>query len=210
MNHILYQLYRHRWLGWSLLRWSVVILFLYALLATLHVAPGGRVGGGLALVLMVLLAFLSLWARRRLFVRFKVEPRLLASAHPMPQGLQPGEKIPVHVTGRLSTGQREQVVVHAPGYLEQFRSGEKAISALVRPSRYLVLGALPPTYEGMWYAFIAPESVQSVDVGHLFVQGKRYQALKLLVRDAQRSQVLYLAFLDEQDLLRALRIFAAI
>ena len=207
MAHILYQLHHHRFLGWSLLRWGVLLLLLYALTAWFAWVPGGRVGAAAALVLIVVLLLMFEVARRRCFVRFHPLPRAAVALPDDVVPLSPGEKIPARVTGLVAVGKREQIVVHAPGYLERFRSGEKAISALVNPSRFLGVGALPPQYEGLWYMFIKPGSVKTMDVGHVVVQGERCWTLRITLHDASRSRPFYLSFARAEDLQRALAAF---
>ena len=209
MNHIVYQLHRHRFAGWSLLRWLVSLLLLAALLAALRLLPGGWVSSGVALMAALALVVLYLRARRRLFVRFRPAARPSSPREGNVPPLLPGEQIPVRVTGVLTVGNREQVLVHAPGYLERFRNGEIAIAALVPPSRFLGLGALPPKQEGMWYAFVDPGRVRHVDAGEVVVRGARLRALSVAYETGHHTARVYLAFEREEDLRRALAAFLA-
>lgn len=200
--YTLYQLHRHRILGWSLLRWLLSLLILYALLAAAHLAPGRVAGSGAALGMALLTTGGFLWARRRLFVRFRPRDSPLHNkdAYHAPAV---GERVPLYVTGLLSVGGKQQIVVHAPGHLEHFRSGERAISALVRPSRHFGVATLPASCEGMWYAFIPSNSVEGVEVGDLKVRGKVWPALRVRFRDEQGARTLYLAFSLARERARA-------
>lgn len=202
VSHILYQLHRHRFLGWSLLRWLFLALGVYALLAGIPLAPGGRAGSAVVLGLMFLVVVLFLWARRTHFVRFRVTEKAGPAGESRALPPAPGEKIPIHVSGLVSVGKREQVVVDAPGHLECFRNGERAIVALVNPSRYLFLGALPAEQAGMWYAFIGPGRVLTVQVGEVATRGRRRPGLRVTFRENERTRVLYLGVADPGDLWR--------
>ncbi len=204
VNHILYQLYRHRFLGWSLLRWLVLVLILYAAGAFLRFLPGGLAVGVAILALVIVGGVLFMWARRRLFVRFRSGRRVVPASP-----AEPGSPVPAHVTGILQVGQRHQLVVHAPGHVEAFRNGEKAISALVRPSRFLGVGALPVQNEGMWYAFVARASTYTVEVGDLLVNGSAWPALRIRVLEEERGKrTLYLAFASDEELAQAYVFFS--
>ncbi len=202
VSHTLYQLHRHRFLGWSLLRWLLLVLGLYALLAAVPLVPGGRIGGAVAAGLMALVGALFLRARRTHFVHFRVTEEAKPEDETRALSPAPGEKIPIRVSGPVSVGKREQVVVDAPGHLECFRSGERAIVVLVNPSRYLLLGALPAEQVGMWYAFIGPGKVLAAQVGEVAARGRRRPGLRVTFREEERTRVLYLGFADSGDLWR--------
>ncbi len=204
ISHLLYQLHRHEVLGWSLLRWLALLLIVYAGGAIIHFLPGGRAGATGALVLLLILAFSFVHARRRLFVHFR-SGRTIAPSSPAPAGTP----IPARVTGVLQVGERHQLVVHAPGHVERFRNNERAISVLVRPSRFLGIGALPARNEGMWYAFVAKQASCVVEVGDLLVQGRSWPALRVVVSKAEEGKrTLYLAFTSDEHLAQVYMLFA--
>ncbi len=206
--YALYQLHRHHFLGWPLLRWLILLLVIFGLLAAVHLLPGGSAASAITLSTALLLYASFVRARRRLFVRFHPE-REARTAPETARDLPTGATIPLYVTGLLSVGKREQIVVHAPGSLEQFRSGERAISALVRPSRLLFVGALPARCEGMWYTFVRPDGVEAVESGSMDVKGRRWPALCVRFRDEARSYTLYLAFSHTDDQARAYALFTS-
>ncbi len=196
---VLHQLHRHRFVGWSLLRWFFLALALVAGAGLLIRSP---LVSAAAIALMVVTVALFLWARRTHFVRFTP-----GSGHPgpghEPAPLRPGERLPLYVTGRLAVGERAQVVVHREGYMEVFRSGEVALVAWVRPSRYLGVGVLPRDAEGMWYAFFPGPADLDVQPGTLHVRGQRWPALRVRIPQEKRVETLFLAFASEAAWSRA-------
>ncbi len=190
---VLHQLHRHRFAGWSLLRWLFLTLALITGAGLLIRSP---LVSAAAAALMVVVAVLFLWARRTHFVRFTPWSERPTPEHEFPP-LRPGERLPLYVTGRLSVGERAQVVVHRDGYMEVFRSGEVALVAWVRPSRYLGVGALPRDAEGMWYAFLPGPADLDVQPGTLHVSGQRWPALRVRIPQEKRVETLFLAFASE-------------
>lgn len=200
LYHWLYQLQRHRLAGWTLIRWAIFLLWFLALLAVIHVLPGGLWGAGIWATLSLLLGATLVWARRHLFVHFKEEPP--PTSPPPASSLSPEMRVPLRVSGPLEVGEKRRTFVDLPAHFETFASQEKVVAGLVLPSRYLGLGTLPIQEEGMWYQFIPAGSLESLQLGRLHVAGRVQQALRVTFRREGRRETLFLAFEEEHDLWR--------
>ena len=191
-SHMVYQWQRHRLAGWSLLRWTMALLFGMGLvLLVLGWGTWGWFAAATAWGTLVALRLAALWASRRRFIRFRPE----RDREPAPVDAGEGP-VAVYVTGWVRVGERGQHVLHAAGQVERFRSGEVAVSVVVRPSRYVGLATLPWEWEGMWYRFLAPKDVTRVQPGHVRYNERWWPALAVEVQDGSHRDVVYLAFAD--------------
>ncbi len=191
--YTLYQWQRHRVLGWTLTRWLFLILLLLAFLTATGVLPGRRIGALLWVSLALVGWGLLTWAHKRAFITFSEEK---GSTPPVAQGkgFPVGRQHPVRVTGRVEVGEQTQMVVDVSGYVERFANGEWVVAAVIPPSRYAIVGALPWRFEGMWYRFLHPRGIIERRVGWLQVRGGREMALEIRYRTPKgRAESLYLS-----------------
>ena len=110
-------------------------------------------------------------------------------------GVLPGRRIGALLWVSLAlVGEQTQMVVDVSGYVERFANGEWVVAAVIPPSRYAIVGALPWRFEGMWYRFLHPRGIIERRVGWLQVRGGREMALEIRYRTPKgRAESLYLS-----------------
>ena len=167
MATFLYKLYRHRWNGMPMSRWVIAVLGILALVAWrgwLPVDPRWDLWvSGAALGAAILFAGIIVAARRRNFIAFHLHPD--PPGEPVP--LTPGDKLPVHASGRFGVENRYRPFTWLQGFYRTFATREHAIICLVPSSRFLLLGRWPETETGMWYIFVQPDTIHRVRFGEV-------------------------------------------
>lgn len=179
-----YQLGHHRIGEWSLARWGVAlplaalvwVLLQWFLRGMLPVSPVRW----LALLLIFLfaagLASLQSWASRQMYVLFDPQNDL---APPVPQPLDPADKVRVHSTGRFEVEGKLCVFADLLAYWRTFANREHAVMAIVHKSRFLLLGTTAARDLGMWYIFFKPETLETITPGIVTFGRTRRLALRV-------------------------------
>ena len=182
---ILHDLHYHEWMGASLQRWLLVLLWVLAGAALLRLLPGGPVLALLLFGFALLLILGQAWARRRLYVHFRA-----GAPSSVPEGrtaLRPQDKVLVRATGLFSVDGHEAAWTDLIAYYRTFASREHALMARRTPSRFLGFGERDPETLGMWYIFITPETLKSVTPGRLYFGRLPRPALHLDYRRRTRK-----------------------
>jgi hypothetical protein len=99
--------------------------------------------------------------KRRNYVTFDVGP--LPTLTPAP--LDGAKSLPVYVTGNLSVEGRAQRFTFLPGFYKSFATREHALLCQVRPRRLYRILQWPLDEVGMWYAFMEPQAIRSLQWG---------------------------------------------
>jgi hypothetical protein len=216
-----YQLRYHVLAGWALDRWLATLAFAAALAVLLsdlqHVGWPARLFGAVLLLAGLALLVLRRWAAVRMYVVFMSDRALPA---PSAEALDPTDKISLQVTGEFEVEGKRHFFAHLLAYWRTFATGEHAVMAIRRPSRYLLVGAAPGEDLGMWYIFIRPAMVVSVTAGELVWGRLRRPALEVCYQPASaekpsgwrrllrlrtpqsKRRAVYLAFEEQPSLLR--------
>lgn len=167
-----YQLRCHRFMGWAMERWPSALLLGAAAWIVgrwlLRSRPSLPAWHWLALALLITLTigvlWLRRWAARRTYILFEPQTDL---PQPAGQALDPAEKLLIRATGRFEVGSKSHFFADLLGYWRTFSTREHAVMAIVHPSRFLWLGAMPEEDLGMWYIFFQPQDIESVTPGLL-------------------------------------------
>ena len=96
--------------------------------------------------------------------------------------MDPADKFPLRATGQFEVEGKSHFFADLPAYWRTFATREHAIMAVVLPSRYLLLGALPDADLGMWYMFFDPQMVETIMPGDLTFGTARRPALEVSYR----------------------------
>jgi len=208
---IAYQL-RHHCLGeWPLDRWAVTLALIAAAIIPLRWLVLERPQTPLAWAILVLLigaaigvSTLRHWAARRGYVAFELQSD---QPPPAPRRLNPADKVAVYPTGQFEVEGKSAVFADLPAYWRSFASREHTIMAIVRPSRFLLLGKTAARDIGMWYVFFTPGMITAITLGTIAFGRTRRLALRVTYRFTPPasghkppqpiSQVLYIGFSDE-------------
>jgi len=208
---IAYQL-RHHCLGeWPLDRWAVSLALIAAAIIPLRWLLLDRPQTPLAWASLVLLvgaaigvSTLRYWAARRGYVAFEQQSDL---PPPATRRLDPADKIPVYPTGQFEVEGKSAVFADLLAYWRSFASREHTIMAIVRPSRFLLLGKTAAHDIGMWYVFFTPGMITAITPGTIAFGQTRRLALRVTYRFTPPasgrkppqviSQVLHIGFSDE-------------
>ena len=208
---IAYQL-RHHCLGeWPLDRWAVTLALIAAAIIPLRWLLLDRPQTLLAWASLVLLvgaaigvSILRHWAARRGYVAFELQSDLPL---PAPRRLDPADKVAVYPTGRFEVEGKSAVFADLLAYWRSFASREHTIMAIVRPSRFLLLGKTAARDIGMWYVFFTPGMITAITLGTIAFGRTRRSGLHVTYRFTPPasgrkppqpiSQVLYIGFSDE-------------
>jgi len=193
-----YQL-RHHCLGeWPLDRWAVTLALIVAAIIPLRWLVLDRPQTPLAWAILVLLigaaigvSTLRHWAARSGYVAFELQ----------------SDKIAVYPTGQFEVEGKSAVFADLLAYWRSFASREHTIMAIVRPSRFLLLGKTAARDIGMWYVFFTPGMITAITLGTIAFGRTRRSGLRVTYRFTPPasgrkppqpiSQVLYIGFSDE-------------
>ncbi len=185
--NLAYQIRSHRFGAWALDRWAITIAWGVAAVVALQWVARGRpvlpLWHWLVLALLVLagagLMALHAWAARRDYVVFVPE-----TGQPIPEScaLAPDDKVAVWATGRFAVEKRAAFFANLQAFWRTFATGEHAIMAIRRRSRFLLLGQVPQEQLGMWYIFIPAETLDDVTPGSLAFGAVSGPALRLHYR----------------------------
>jgi len=207
---IAYQL-RHHCLGeWPLDRWVVTLALIAAASIPLRWLVLDRPQTPLAWGILLLLigaaigvSTLRHWAMRSGYVAFELQDDLPPAAQP----LDPTDKIPVYPTGQFEVEGKSAVFADLLAYWRSFTSREHTVMAIVRPSRFLLLGKTAARDIGMWYVFFTPGMITAITPGTIAFGRMRRSGLRVTYRFTPPpsgrkppqpiSQALYIGFADE-------------
>ena len=198
-----YRLSRHYIGSFSAGVWIVVIGFLIALLGLIPriaISPVVMIFAGICGLLTLALL---LWGKAASYCYFRPHertPGLPSDGLPM-SGL---EKVDTRVTGRFSVEGKERFFADIHAIYHSFESREHAIMAHVPPTRFAWLAQSRKEDIGMWYRFIAPDSLEAVEAGELARGSQRMPALRITYRGEKRSEDIYLAFENEAEQARVM------
>ena len=208
---IAYQL-RHHCLGeWPLDRWAVSLALIAAVIIPLRWLLLDRPQTPLAWASLVLLVGVAIgvsilrhWAARRGYVAFEQQSDL---PPPAPRRLDPADKIAIYPTGQFEVEGKSAVFADLLAYWRSFASREHTIMAIVRPSRFMLLGKTAAHDIGMWYVFFTPGMITAITPGTIAFGRTRRLALRVTYRFTPPasgrkppqpiSQVLHIGFPDE-------------
>ena len=208
---IAYQL-RHHCLGeWPLDRWAVTLALIAAAIIPLRWLLLDRPQTPLAWASLVMLvgaaigvSILRHWAARRGYVAFELQSD---QQPPAARRLDPADKIPVYPTGQFEVEGKSAVFADLLAYWRSFASREHTIMAIVRPSRFLLLGKTAARDIGMWYVFFTPGMITAITPGTIAFGRMRRSGLRVTYRFTPPpsgrkppqpiSQALYIGFADE-------------
>lgn len=203
---LLYALQRFEIGGVRLARLLLAWLLLSAAIWATGILPGRWLGTGILLLLAVLLFVVSARQRGQDFVRFTPQPLRLTNRAP----LSPQAKLPIYATGILNVEGKYRRYTCVPGIYRTFATGEHATFCLVRARNWLRIANWPADDVGMWYAFVAPASIQRVQWGQLTFGRTLLPAIAIdywltlapgprRKREQVRLERLYLAFWEVAD-----------
>jgi hypothetical protein len=207
---IAYQL-RHHCLGeWSLDRWAVSLALIAAAIIPLRWLVLDRQQTPLEWAILLLLvgaaigvSILRHWAMRRGYVAFELQDDLPPAA----RRLDPADKIAIYPTGQFEVEGKSAVFADLLAYWRSYASREHTVMAIVRPSRFLLLGKSAARDIGMWYVFFTPGMIGAIAPGTIAFGRTRRLALRVSYRftppasgrkpPQSISQVLYIGFESE-------------
>jgi hypothetical protein len=205
-----YQL-RHHCLGeWPLDRWAVTLALIAAAIIPLRWLVLDRPQTPLAWALLLLLigfaigaSYLRHWAMRRGYVAFELQ----SDQPPAARRLDPADKIAVYPTGQFEVEGKSAVFADLLAYWRSFASREHTIMAIVRPSRFMLLGKTAARDIGMWYVFFTPGMIAAIAPGTIAFGKTCRPGLRVTYRftpppsvrkpPQSVSQVLYIGFESE-------------
>ena len=199
LGSILYFLHgirTHRWLDIRLQSWLIFLLLLIIPLAWLDVIPGGQgvMVAAAALILILLAANSGGDAASTSILNRTPRP-----AHPLrSRQCGPRTKWRCGVQDQFWVEGKAADFTHLLAYYRTFETREHAIMARYTPRRFFI-GHSPSDYEGMWYVFITPEQLQSVEPGAYYFGGSPAPGLRLRYtrlddKGKPRPAVTYLSF----------------
>jgi hypothetical protein len=123
---------------------------------------------------------------------------------PAARRLDPADKIAIYPTGQFEVEGKSAVFADLLAYWRSFASREHTIMAIVRPSRFLLLGKTAAHDIGMWYVFFTPGMITAITPGTIAFGPTRRLALRVTYWPASGrkppqpiSRVLYIGFPDE-------------
>ncbi len=121
--------------------------------------------------------------------------------------LDPADKIAIYPTGQFEVEGKSAVFADLLAYWRSFASREHTIMAIVRPSRFMLLGKTAAHDIGMWYVFFTPGMITAITPGTIAFGRTRRLALRVTYRFTPPasgrkppqpiSQVLHIGFSDE-------------
>ncbi len=124
----------------------------------------------------------------------------------------PETRSPYHATGTFTVNDRRRFFARLQAYWRTFGIREHAVMAIAHESRFLLIGHTPEPDLGMWYIFVQPERVKSVEAGTLAIGSHRGPGLALRYEGeppegrsrkrpapARQHEVAYLMFATEAD-----------
>jgi hypothetical protein len=208
---IAYQL-RHHCLGeWPLDRWAVTLTLVAAAIIPLRwlvldrpQTPLDWASSLLLVGVAIGVSYLGAWARRRMYVDFEPQAGMPS---PAPKQLDPTDKVAVYPTGQFEVEGKSAVFVDLLAYWRSFASREHTIMAIVRPSRFLLLGKTAARDLGMWYIFFTPQMIAAIAPGTIAFGKTRRLGLRVTYRFTPPAsgrqppqpitQVRYIGFADE-------------
>ncbi len=129
--------------------------------------------GGLAIIVLARLA------ARHDFVRFTPQPEL---APPAAVPLAPQDKVQTYATGHFEVEGKAGFFAGLLAYWRTFATREHAVMAIIHRTRFLGLAVTADAQLGMWYIFIAPETIEEARAGQLEFGGQRRPALCITYR----------------------------
>jgi len=187
----LYRLHRHYFLGWTLVRWLVILSFALPILLFTGIIPGGIpmrvIGGSFSLSVLFLI-----WRTRRFgFHRF-----IAAENHPFDKitadALPFSKKIPIRVSGVFAVGKNRQNFVDEPAFYQTFETRERVLMLKISQS--------PNKNVGWWYNFFTPAQVQAINYGILKFGLQPRPALQLIVKpDGSEKVISFIIATDSPD-----------
>jgi|GEM_PF-603382 len=217
----LYNLSRHDFGSTPLTRW-VSHLLVWAFLITAAIWLWGwyfvqNSQPAIATLSLLCLAAAMGWGtllaqlRRQDFVQFTPKP----VPDVQPERLSPEDKVPVYVTGQFSVEGKKQRYTYLPGFYRTFATRERALLCQRRSSTFFRFCRWPKDELGMWYIFLAPQSLHKFYWGELHFGDTAQPALAiqyavkqksqgLLQREQQGMETVYLVWQDSKDGLRIL------
>jgi len=183
---IAYQL-RHHCLGeWPLDRWAVTLALIAAAIIPLRWLVLDRPQALLEWAILLLflgvasgVSYLRHWAMRSGYVAFELQSEL---PPPAPRRLDPADKIAVYPTGQFEVEGKSAVFADLLAYWRSFASREHTIMAIVRPSRFLLLGKTAARDLGMWYVFFTPGMITAIAPGTIAFGRTRRSGLRVTYR----------------------------
>ncbi len=198
----LHNLAHHRLFGATLHRWLAILLPLIAVLAWFDLLPGGSALTLSLVALVIALVYSQIWAKRNFFVHFAPAPPLELNNDAPP--LTPSDKIATRATGIFAVDDQQAPFTNLPAFYRTYATREHAILARKTPTRFLGLTEADPRLLGMWYIFITPAVLRSVQSGLLYSGSPPHPALRLsYIRPNKKGQpipaIVYLDFDTEGD-----------
>ncbi len=196
---VLYNLKRHRFIGWPLLRWLRLVTLaigIYLVLARVSVWLAAT-----AFALLALSLLLELLLERASYVEFAPSQVPL----PRPARMFPEEKVGLRATGHFGVEGKWKTFVDLEAYFRTFNSREHAIMAWVPPSRYMAIGRWPRDELGLWYIFFTHDQILEITPGIVGFSGSRGHGLRIrYVEPAEGKKksaesTVFLSFSTEQD-----------
>jgi hypothetical protein len=172
------------------------LLILIGGLSAMGWMPGGWWATAVAGVVFCCLSGVVLWARHAAYIEFSVQDVVPATT---PAPLQPHDKIAVRATGRFEVEGRRQFFLDLQAYFRTFATRERAVFAIVPPSRFLGIGTWPPHELGMWYYFFLPKHVLGVRPGMIVTRHGPRPALRVTCQSLKKAEDLYLTFESDED-----------
>ena len=173
-----YQLQRHYFAGWSLLRWSVLALVSPPILMAVGIIPGGNIALAATDIFSVAALF-ALWRTRRGgYLHFSPDDTAVFGDIE-PQKLPFPEKIPIRASGWFSVGGKTRYFVHEHAFYQTFETRERVLMVSIARTRWLLLAQSPAAETGWWYSFFTADRIRRVEHGWLHFGAHPHPALKL-------------------------------
>jgi len=196
---VLYNLKRHRFIGWPLLRW-----FRFATMATgvyLGVTHARSWLVAIVFALLALSLLLEFVFERIGYVEFVSSQ----TPPPRPAPMPPEEKVGLRATGRFGVEGKWKSFADLEAYFRTFNSREHAIMAWVPPSRYMAVGRWPRDELGLWYIFFTHDQILEITPGVVGFSGRQGHGLRVrYVEPAEGKKksaesTVFLRFSTQQD-----------
>ena len=177
--------------------WIVIIALLTLLvdlLPRVSVSPTIMLIAGIG---GLLLAGLLAWGKVSSYCYFRSANRTSSSQSDQP--MRDRDQIRARATGTFAVEGSERFFANLEAVYHSFATREHAVMAHVPVSRFLLLAKSQIERAGMWYRFVKPEDLLSIEPGALLQDRHQKPAIRITYRGPKRSESMYLAFDTEAD-----------